>query len=55
MIFHKRRANNSYPSFGNLARIWSILVALVVSRQSKILLLTSLDPLDGSNLLDMFH
>ena len=55
IIFFKGRANILAPSFRNVAGIWSISAALLVSRLSKIFLITSSDNFDSTKLLDLLH
>ena len=54
IVFLKGRAN-TVPSLRNLARIWSIPVALLVSALSKTFLITSSDMFDNSKSLDTLH
>ena len=55
IIFLNGRANTSALSLRNFAGIWSIPVALLVSRLSKIFLTSSSDTFENYKLLDMFH
>ena len=55
IIFLKGGANTSAPSLRNFAGIRSIAAALLVSRLSKIFLITSSDPFENSTSLDTLH
>ena len=55
IIFLIRRANTTAPSLRNVAGIWSVLAALLVSRLGKIFSITSSDTFQFSKSLDTLH